>query len=627
MFSTARGENNFNIVWPYHLVSALNNIPTRQRLALARQHKSVLSKSEDLTRILLLLDSGDQLVFAEEMNSLITWAVHLFEVIKSFKEVETKCKFAETHQAIIKNGSDLKIVLPAIPAHARYDYAASICQQLQELDWVKEILDYLSDHERYDFYSEIMRKMKLLIRSIDVGGIIKLFNDEQALEVARELASNLDRCRDYNYFLEAMSKCGILPEDILGLAIARNDLVKWNDVNILSLDDDKEIDDAILARAHQNNTPVLIRKQGKFSVYGDPKGDNTWQFTEVRHQAFIDNPGNIQLTNGVTHTLSHFPAWLLISIGECHKRNTYMSENDLRDLLLLIHKLLPLNLKIKYFDSIKSHLLTASDSLEKILALVAAFISQQYAIQLLLEYKNLINQGTQLGSISQKINVSFDIKFLQDNFSLNDLIKTADDIAAINNILLATEQYKFAKMYLEKITSTTDLCIVLKSLALQERLQFLQMKKNLINDYDDLCTANQLLDPVSAQTNALQFNHLIPIVKEHQAQSIEQICLIIKNKTDDEKVEFVHNNIKFISELLILEYKDLAKNVIMILFLVPRNQRLHITLELDKHIITSAQNDILRMLPADHKDQLLEFMQTPANNFASEVSSSTPRMR
>jgi hypothetical protein len=619
-------SSSTSIIWPRHLVDAMNKTANPERLALARQYKSVIKNSEDLASIVTLLPEGDQLVFAEEKNDVIKLTVHLEQVVKVFKNDEDKYTFAKKHLHVSKDASYLEIILKVLPPYGRYDYAATTCEAWDEINRIPYFLQYLAESERYEFYSKILKNKKLDVASEEISKTVDLFEGEQALEVAQALSSRLKKCCDYIFLLETMYKCNIDIASIFEMALAHTDLIGWHNVNVISLDDNSEVDESTLTAARQSSIPLLIQKQHTLRIYGDPKGDKTWKFTDLSHKVFTGDAQELQLDNGITHSMSNIPGWLVYRVLECHKHTSSMTEDNLNHIFKFFDKIkLSIDNRIIFFNKIKSQLITDLDTFEQMARKFAIYVSQTYAVQIFKEFKTLINRGMQLFPICQKIGLLLDIPWLQQNFDLDKLIQTGGDLAAVNYTLPLDQRFEFAKTHAEKIISVDGLCAVLKSLDIKERARFLQLKKELITSYDALRQVNQLLDPISARTIALQFSHLLPVVVEYSAQSIAELIATIATDTTEIKFEFIRDKIKLVSELIMKEEKAIEDNVVKILLLIAPGKRLEITLGLDKQITVSAKEKICRMLPVEDRDKFNQSIQQAAAP-TKEVSLSSARI-
>jgi len=89
------------------------------------------------------------------------------------------------------------------------------------------------------------------------------------------------------------------------------------DFSLMVINDDKEIREEPLRAAKQKKTPILIQKQGQFKIYGDPKGDGNWKFTEIE-----DKNGNLSkfpFNNGIiNHNDSLFTPDLITTLKKGH---------------------------------------------------------------------------------------------------------------------------------------------------------------------------------------------------------------------------------------------------------------------------------------------------------------------
>lgn len=53
------------------------------------------------------------------------------------------------------------------------------------------------------------------------------------------------------------------------------------DLSLMSINDERQIDEFILSNAREKKEPILIQKQDEYLVYGDAKGKGKWGFTKI----------------------------------------------------------------------------------------------------------------------------------------------------------------------------------------------------------------------------------------------------------------------------------------------------------------------------------------------------------
>ena len=58
-------------------------------------------------------------------------------------------------------------------------------------------------------------------------------------------------------------------------------ILEGYDLTLMSVKDVRKIDENILLEARKKRIPILIKTRGKFIIYGDPKSDGNWQFTNI----------------------------------------------------------------------------------------------------------------------------------------------------------------------------------------------------------------------------------------------------------------------------------------------------------------------------------------------------------